>query len=138
MAKRVGHDIVAEIEIHSAAVERADLRQALGDVADALGGAYHIRALRIEGKGAFDVPEDQVPAHAGGEIEDDVDIGRTDAVGDFPVEIVAAAGSTRFRVADMAVNDRSTGLCRIDGGIGDLLGSDRHVAGFGNRIARRR
>src|SRR5438445_566738 len=64
---------------------------------------------------------------AGGEVQDDVDVCRADALGHLTVELHVAPGLAGFGVADMAVDDGGTGLSRIDGRIGDLFGRTRHV-----------
>ena len=63
---RVGHDIIAKIEVHGSAVEGADLRKALRDMGDTLGRPRHVGACLVDRQGRFNVAEDEVPAHAGG------------------------------------------------------------------------
>ncbi|MHC2301296.1 hypothetical protein ACVJBD_005562 [Rhizobium mongolense] len=127
-AWRIGHDIVAETEVHGAAVERADFRQAFADMADALAGARHVGPFWVQGQWRFDIAENQVAAHAGRQIEHDIDFGGADAIGDFPVEVVAPACGTGVRITDMAVNDCRPSLGGVDRGIRDLLGSNGNVA----------
>jgi hypothetical protein len=108
--RRVGHDIVAEEKfmVPQSSVQISGRHSATWltrSVAPAMSVPFG-----LSGKGAFDIPEDHVAAHAGGQVQDDVDIRRADAVGDFPVEIVAAAGGPGFRIADMAVDDAAPAL----------------------------
>ncbi len=133
---RVGHDVVAEAEVHRAAIERADFRQAFGDMGRRARSRRPCRCpCAIQRQRAFDIAENQVAAHAGRQVQHDIDVGGADAVGDFLVEVVAAARGTGFGIADMAVDDGGPGLGGVDRGICDLLGSDGNVAGFRNGIA---
>ena len=85
--------------------------------------------LRIERQRAFDIAENQVAAHAGGQVQDHIDIGRADAVGDFLVETLRRARRAGFGIAHMAMDDRRSGLGGIDGRSRDLLGeSSAHGA----------
>ncbi|MCY1301013.1 hypothetical protein D9M70_506020 [compost metagenome] len=133
---RVGHDIIAEREVHGAAVERADFRQALGHMGDTLGGAGHVGALLVDGQGAFDIAEHQVAAHAGRQVQHDIDIGGADAVGHFPVEIEPAGGRAGFRIANVAVDHGGPGLGCLDRRFGDLFRRDRNMAGLRNGVSR--
>ena len=68
-------------------------------------------------------------------LSDDVDLCVADALGDFAVEIVAAARRAGFRIADMAVHDGGAGFRGLDRGFGDLLGRAWNVRGFAGGIA---
>ena len=87
---RVGHDVIAKTEIHGSAVERADLRKAFRDMGDTLGRPRHIRAFFIDRKRRFNIAEDEVPTHACGQVQDDVDLGRADPVRHLSIEIPPA------------------------------------------------
>ncbi len=102
---------------------------------DALGGAGHVGAVSIQRQGLFDIAEDQVAAHAGRQVEHDIDIGGADEVGDFLVEIVAAARRAGLGIAHMAMDDGGTGLGGIDGRGGDLLGRARHMRRLAGGVA---
>ena len=113
-AGRVGHDVVGLGEIHRAAVEGADFRQAGGDVLHAFARASHVGAGG-GGQGLFGAAEHQVAAHAGRQVEADVDVGVADAVRDLAVEGDVTARRAGFRIADMAVHDCSTRPGCLDG-----------------------
>ena len=136
---RVGHDVIAEIEVHGSTVERANLGQALRDMGDTLGRPRHVGAFIVDGQGRFNIAEDDVPAHAGGQVQNHVDVSGADPVRHLPVEIPPARRGARLRIADMAMDDGRPGLGRVDRGFGDLLRRDRHerrdahgVAGAGD------
>ena len=74
-AGRVGHHVVGLGEVHRAAIEGADLRQAFGDMGDAFGGPHHVGAAG-ERQRRFAAAEHHVAAHAGGEVQHHVDLGR--------------------------------------------------------------
>ena len=124
---RVGHDVIAEIEIHGSAVEGADLRKALRDMGDTLGRPRHVGAFFVDRQGRFNVAEDEVPTHASGEVQYYVDIGRADPVRHLPVEIPPARRGACLWIPDMAMDHSRSGLGRVDGGLGDLLRRNRHV-----------
>ena len=126
-ARRVGHHIVGLGEVHRAAIERADFRQALIDMFHALRSARHVRALLLERQRLFRRPEHHVAAHAGGKVEHHVDIGLADALGDFPVVFHLAARRAGFGIAHMAMDDGSPRLRRVDRRTGDLFRRARHM-----------
>ena len=126
-AGRVGHDVVGLGEVHRAAIERADLGQALAHMLHAVGGAAHVGALLVERQRRFRRTEHHVAAHAGGEVQHHVDIGVADALGHFAVEMDVAARLAGLGVAHMAMDDRGAGLGGVDRRFGDLLGRARHV-----------
>lgn len=97
---------------------------------NALGGAGHVGAFFVDRERAFDIAENQVPAHAGCQVEHDIDIGGADAVGDFAVEIEPAGRGAGVRIADVAVGHGSTRLGGFNRRIGNLLWRDRNVAGL--------
>ena len=84
---------------------------------DTLGRPRHVGALFVDRQGRFNVAEDDVPAHARGQVQDDVDVGRSDPVRHLPVEIPPARGGARLRIADVAMDDGRPGLGRVDSGV---------------------
>jgi hypothetical protein len=72
---RVGHDVVAEIEVHSSAIEGADLGKALRDRSDTVGRTRHIGGRLVDREGRFNIAKGEVPAHAGGQVQNNVDVG---------------------------------------------------------------
>ena len=104
--RRVRHHVVALGEVHRAAVERADLGQQLRDVGEPLGRAGHVGALGSRRKRRLGTAEHEVAAHARGEVEDDVDVGRADPLDDLAVERRVARRPAGLRVADVDVHDR--------------------------------
>ena len=81
------------------------------------------------GERIFAVAEDEVAAHSGGEVEDDIGFGVADAVHDFAVEGGVARGFSAFGVADMNVRDGGAGFGGVNGGGGNLGGR------FGDEVA---
>jgi hypothetical protein len=134
-ARRVGHHVVGLGEVHGAAVERADLGQAGGDMGDPVGRADHVGAGAGR-QGGLGAAQHQVAAHAGGQVQHHVDLRRADALGDLAVECHVAGGLAGLGVAHVAVHDRRAGLGRVDGACGDLAGRARHVGRAVLRAAR--
>jgi len=66
--------------------------------------------------------DDDVAAHAAGEIHDDIDFAFADALDDFAVVLGLHAERARFRFAHVDVNDGGAGLGGGDGGGCDLFG----------------
>ena len=125
---RVHHHVVAARgEVHRPAVERADLGQQLLDVREPLGRADHVGARLVGRQRRLVAAEHEVAAHAGGEVQDDVDVGRADPLDDRAVERRVAGAAAGLRVADVDVRDRRARARRLDRRVGDLLGRDRHV-----------
>jgi hypothetical protein len=81
----------------------------------------------LSGKRLFGRSEHHVAAHAGGQVEDDIDLGVADALGYLAVKRNIAARGAGLGIADMAMDDRGARPGGIDGGIGDLLGRARHM-----------
>jgi hypothetical protein len=79
------------------------------------------------GKGGLDAAEHQVAAHAGGEVEHDIDIGRADALGDLAEQVAPARGGPGLGIAHMAMDDGGPGFGGIDGGGGDIPRGHRHM-----------
>ena len=96
-------------------------------MSDALCRAGHVGAFFVDGERGLDVAEDEVAAHAGGEVKHDVDFGRADALGDFAVEVAPARGSAGFGVAHVTMHDGGAGPGGVNGGCSDLFGRDRHM-----------
>ena len=93
---------------------------------DTLGRPRHVGALSVDRQRRFNVAEDDVPAHAGGQVQNHVDVGRSDPVRHLPVEIPPARRGARLRIADVAMDDGRPGLGRVDRGFSDLFRRDRH------------
>ena len=74
MPGRVGHYVVCFREIHRAAVEGADFRQALSDMFDALFRAGHVGASLIKRQWRVGRSQDEVAAHTGRQIDDNVGV----------------------------------------------------------------
>ncbi len=112
-------------EVHRAAVERADLRLELGDVLEPLGRSRHVGARVVERERRLVAPEDEVAAHAGGEVHDDVDVRRAKAIHDVAVQPRIAGALACVRIADVDVHDRSPRARRFEGRLRDLLRGHR-------------
>ena len=80
--------------------------------------------------------EHQVAAHAGGGVDDDVDVAGADPLDRLAVERDLARALPGLRVAHVDVHDRGAGPRRRDAGLGDLLGRHRHVLGPADGVAR--
>ena len=80
----------------------------------------------------------QVAAHAGGEVDQHVDVALADPLDDLAVERDVAARRAGLGVADVAVHDRRAGARRLDRGVGDLRRRDRQVRMDVLRWRRRR
>ena len=72
------------------------------------------------GSGASGAAEHEVAAHARGEVEDDVDVGRAHPLDDLAVERRVARALAGLRVADVDVRDGGAGARGLDRGVGDL------------------
>ena len=79
----VRHDVVAMSEIHRAAIQRANFRQAVSDMGKALGGTGHVGANRIGRQGCFHPAQNQIAAHAGCQIQHHINVSIADALGHF-------------------------------------------------------
>jgi hypothetical protein len=97
-ARRVGHDVIGLGEIHRAAIERADFRQAFADMCfmRSLAPAMSV-PTGLSGSGFSVESEYHVAAHAGGQVQDHIDLGLADALGHFAVEIATSRAGCRFR-----------------------------------------
>ena len=132
---RGGHvNGVAVTEVQRAAVQGADFRQQFFHMSQAGQRADQI-GVGTELHGVFAAADLQVAAHAGGEVDDDVDVGLTDALHHFAVQRHVTAELAGVRVAYMAVHHGGAGLGGFYGGGGDLSGGDRHVRASGGRVA---
>jgi hypothetical protein len=67
------------------------------------------------------IADDDVAAHAAGEVDDDVDLALTDSLDHLAVVFRLHAERTRLRVAHVNVDDRSTCLGRLDRRGGNLF-----------------
>ena len=97
-------DQAALAEVEAAAVERADVGQQLLDVLEPLDAADQVGALD-EGRRVLRV-EHQVAAHAGGGVDDDVDVAGADPLHRLAVERDLARALAGLRVAHVDVHDR--------------------------------
>ena len=100
-----------------------------------LGRPHHVGARRVERQRVLAGAEHHVAAHARRQIDHHVDVGRTDAVDDFPVKAHVPRGLARLRIAHMDMRDRRARLGRLDGSVGDLFGRDGHAGMFARRVA---
>src|SRR5690606_1348151 len=94
---------------------------------DALAGARHIGTLLAKRKRVLDISENHVAAHSGGQVQDNVDLGIADPLRHLTIKRDVAARCARLGVTDMAVNDRSAGLRRVNRRFRDLLRRTRNV-----------
>ena len=123
------------IEIQRAAVEAADFRQQLADVRHALGGTYEIRA-GAESKRRRVGPEENVSAHAPGEVDDDVVVPVADELDALAVECAIAAGSAGRRIANVQMHDGGARRMRSERGGRNLLRRDGNVRALSHRVTR--
>ena len=98
-------------EIERAAVERANFGPQFLDMGDALGGARHVgsRPAAIGMRGV----EEEIPAHARGKIDDDVDARLPDVADGFAVERRVARGLAGVGIAHVQMDDRRAGARRF-------------------------
>src|SRR5690242_11464646 len=133
---RVHHDVVAAGgEVHRAAVERADLGTQLGDVAQALLGPGHVGAGGVRRERLVLPAEDEIAAHPRGQVEHDVDVGGPHSLDHLPVELRIAGALARLGIADVDVCDRRARPGRLDGGVRDLFGRNRHQRAAAGGVA---
>ena len=126
-------DQAALAEVEAAAVERADVGEQLLDVGEPVDAAHQVGA--VDERRRVVRVEHQVAAHAGGGVDDDVDVGGPDPLDDLAVERDVPGALAGLWVADVDVDDRGPGACRGDAGLGDLLGGHRHVLGAADGVA---
>ncbi len=105
---------------------------------EALGRPDHVGAGGVERQRGLAGAEDDVAAHAGREVEDDVGAGVAHALDDLAVERQRARALAGLGVADMDVGDGGAGAGGLDRGLGDLLRRDGHVGAAPRRVARAR
>ena len=133
IVRRGDVDHVAVAEIQRAAIERADLRQQLLDMGQALDRADHIG--RRAGLGRLVVAHFEIAAHAGGEIDHHVGVAAADALDHFAVELDIAAALAGLGIAHMAMGDGGARLGRLDRRVGDLLRRDRNCRMLAHGVA---
>ena len=80
----------------------------------ALGGAGHVGAGVVRRQRLLGAAEHEVAAHAGGEVEHDVDLGVADALDDLAVELGAPRALAGLGVAHVDVHDGGAGRGRLD------------------------
>ena len=101
-------------------------------VRDALVGANQVAAgQRRVGTVRTD---EEIATHAGGEVDDHIDVGLADATDNVAIEIDATRRNARLGLAHVAVDDRRTGLGSVDCRVRNLLRSNRQ---FGMDALRR-
>ncbi|ABA52551.1 hypothetical protein BURPS1710b_A2129 [Burkholderia pseudomallei 1710b] len=130
-------DVIAVAEIQRAAIERADLGQQFLDMHEPRQPADEVRAL-AEAHRVLARADLEIAAHAGRQIDDDVDVGRADPVDHLAVQPRIAAAAPRERIAHVAMRDRRARLRGLDRRIGDLLGRDGYRGMLANGVARTR
>ena len=118
----VDHDVVAAGgEVHRAAVERADLRAQLLDVHEPVARRRSCPSRRRRRERRVGAAEHEVAAHAGGQVEHDVDVGRAHALDDLAVQRRIARALAGLRVADVDVGDGGAGARGLDRRRRDVL-----------------
>ena len=126
-ARRVGHHVIGLGKIHRAAVQRADLGQALFDMFHPFRRADHISAVFAERQRRLSGAKDHVATHARRQVQDHVNLGFADAVGHLAIIIQPPGRAASVRVTHVAMHDRRTRLGGVDGAVGDLFGRSRHM-----------
>ncbi len=135
-AGRVDHHIVGLVEVHRAAVERADLRLALHHMRHPFRRRRPCRTFLRHPVHRLGPVKDHVAAHPGGQVQHHVGGAVADALGHLAVERQIARGLARLGVAHVAMHHRRPGLGRRDGAVGDLLRAARHMRTAVLRAAR--
>ncbi len=128
-------DRVAIAEIERAAVERANLGQQLFDVGQAGQRPDQIGA-GAELHWGFIWADFQIAAHAGSEVDDDVDVGFANTLHDLAIQRHVTAELAGLWVAHMAVDYSGPGFGSLDGGGGDLFRGDGHPLALAGGVAR--
>src|SRR5207237_3132532 len=128
----VGEVAVAIVE--RPAVERANLGEQLLDVRQPFQRSNQVGAFA--GLERIRVADDKVAAHAGAEVDDDVDIAAPDPLDHLAVPVGMPAALAGLRIADVDVGDGGAGPGRLDDGVGDLPGRDRDGRVLADRVAR--
>ena len=123
----VGHDIVGLGKVHRAAVKRRNFRATSLQMSHSLFTGHHIRSHSLQGERCIGRAEHQITTHSGGKIHHHVGVTGSNTFHDFTVKMNIAHGRTRFGVSHVTMNHRGARLCRIDGVIGDLLRTARHL-----------
>ena len=116
------HVVAARGEVQRATVKCADLRQQILDVCEPLGCAGEVGASGVEREGRFLAAEHQVAAHPGRQVDHDVGVRGPDPLHHVAVELRVAGAHTRLRIPHVDVNDRRSGLGRLDRGGRDPVG----------------
>ena len=133
--RRGGHvNGVAIAEVQRAAIEGADFRQQFFDVSQAGQRADQV-GVRAELHRVLAGADFQVAAHAGGEVDDDVDVGLADALHHFAVQRHVTAELAGLWVTHVAMHHGGAGLGGFHGRRSDLFRGDRHVRASGGRVA---
>ena len=98
-------------------------------------GARQVRPGLRRRQGPVRRPEGEVAAHAGGEVQHDIDIGVAHPLDDLAVERGIARRLPGLRIPHMDMEDRRAGPRRLDPGLGDLRRRHRHLVGPAGRVA---
>ena len=85
-----------------------------------LAGAGHVGAGAIDGERRLGRAEHEVAAHAGREVQDDVDARATDALHHLAIERRIARALARLGVAHVDMRDGRTGPAAATAAVGDL------------------
>ena len=125
--RAVRHDVVAMAKIHCAAIQRADLRPAVGDMLQPFGGSCHVGSCSVWRQRCFDAAKHQVATHARCQVQHHIGFGFADAVGDLAEQSRVARRLAGLGIADMTMDDSRAGARRFDGAVGDLRRGDRHL-----------
>ena len=120
-------------EVERAAIEGADLGQKLLDMRDAFGGARHVGA-RPARPGICGI-EKEVAAHAGGEIDDDVDARRADETDRLAVKRRIARRLAGLGIAHMQVHDRRARAAGLERRFANLARRHRDRGVLAGRVA---
>ena len=111
-------------EIQAAAIQGTNVRQEFFYVGKP-GQRAHQIGVGAESHGVLIGTDFEVPAHAGGEVDDDVGARAADAVDYLTVEFHVTAAPACFGVTDVTVRDGGACFGSVDGGIRDFLWGDR-------------
>src|SRR5882762_1671068 len=119
-------------KIQRAAIERGDVGTIRAFVAEIDDVAHPILLGHEVAAGSRRVlqtmiADDDVAAHAAGEVDDDVDLALADALDDLAVVPGLHAECAGLGIANVDVNDGGAGVCGRDGGGRDLFGRDGAV-----------
>ena len=81
--RAVCHDVVTMPEIHRATIQRTNFRQAVSDMGQTFGGTGHVGADGTWRQGCFHPAQNKITAHAGCQVQHDINFGIADTFGHF-------------------------------------------------------